>query len=217
MFAGNDVWLHTYIGGTFSMLCFLCPSREWHQLDVSMALHRLLVLTHMLPAGAGIDNAPGSIGYERVSISPPSQLIQQAVGAAATLTTPDIWEAQSIEARQAQLHLLNGSSHTGSSSPPLQWASATKTTTRGEFALFWRIGNGTLSVDVTVPANAVATTLIPLVGGGTTPTIVEGGKQLWNRGSYISGVAGVRSATKEGDAIRIEHGSGTFNFVVEGF
>jgi hypothetical protein len=63
-----------------------------------------------------------------------------------------------------------------------------------------------------------AATLVPLVGGGADPTITEGSKQLWNHGAYISGaVAGVRTAVKEGELIRIEHGSGTYSFLVEGF
>ena len=66
-------------------------------------------------------------------------------------------------------------------------------------------------------AVVVAATLVPLVGGGADPTITEGSKQLRNHGAYLSGVAGVRSATKEGNLIRIEHGSGTYSFLVQGF
>eukprot|EP01048_Picozoa_sp_COSAG05_P032317 COSAG05_NODE_12313_length_473_cov_0.497326_1_plen_87_part_01 len=80
MFAGNGVWLHTYIGG--------------------------------------IDNAPGSIGYEHVQIASPAELIQQALAA-----SPSAWETQSIASRHAQLK-LDGTSRSASSSPPLEWTAA---------------------------------------------------------------------------------------------
>jgi hypothetical protein len=107
----------------------------------------------------GIDNAPGSIGYAHARIAPPAALISQAAGAAAT----DVWETQSIDARRAQLTNFDGANTNArsSTSPPLTWSSATKQTALGEFALFWRLGNGTLSLDVTVPANAVASALPP--------------------------------------------------------
>jgi hypothetical protein len=185
MFAGNGVWLHTYIGG--------------------------------------IDNMPGSIGYEHVRLAPPAALLQQAVAA-----DPQSWETQSIEARRARLQ-LNGTSLAGidSSSPPLRWGSATKTTTRGEFALFWRLGavpggvgsDGVgdvvgfgLSMDVTVAANARATTIVPLVSSPLV-TIVEGTSVIWKQGAYVAGAAvGVTAARKVGDAVEIEHGSGSYSF-----
>ena len=140
----------------------------------------------------GINNAPGSIGYEHVTISPPASLIKAAVSKA--IKAPG-----------------------DTTSAPLTWTSAAKETLRGEFALFWSLGNSTLTVDVTVPANALATTIVPLVGGGAQPTITEGAAKVWEHGSYVSGVKGIRSAAKDGDTIQIEHGSGNYHFVVEGF
>mgnify|MGYP003331113182 CR=1 FL=1 len=46
----------------------------------------------------GIDNAPGSIGYEHVLFAPPADLIAASVRA-----SRDIWTTNSIEARQRQL------------------------------------------------------------------------------------------------------------------
>ena len=163
----------------------------------------------------GIDNAPGTIGYEHAVIAPPAALIAQAVQAAST----NVWETQSINARREHLLHFDGATNTGTStsSPPLTWSTATKQTPAGEVALSWELGNSTLSMEVSVPANTVATTVVPLVGGGANPTISEGGKQLWNRGSYVSGVGGVTSATKQGDSVVVEHGSGTYAFMVSGF
>lgn len=165
----------------------------------------------------GIDNAPGTIGYEHPVFAPPAALIAQAVQAAST--KPEIWETQSINSRREQLLHFDGTIYSGTStsSPPLTWSTATKQTARGEVALSWQLGNGTLSMDVSVPANTVASTVVPLVGGGASPTIVEGGKQLFAAGTYVSGVEGVTSATKQGDSVVIEHGSGTYAFVVSGF
>eukprot|EP01043_Picozoa_sp_COSAG02_P045103 COSAG02_NODE_4092_length_5795_cov_4.106390_3_plen_139_part_01 len=106
-------------------------------------------------------------------LAPPAALIAQAVRAAST----NVWETQSINARREQLLHFDGTTNsgTGTSSPPLTWATATKQTARGEVALSWELGNGTLSMEVSVPANTVASTVVPFVGGGASPTIVEGG------------------------------------------
>ncbi len=163
----------------------------------------------------GIDNAPNTVGYEHVLIAPPAALIAQAVQAAST----NVWETQSINARREQLLHFDGTTNTdtSTSSPPLTWSTATKQTPAGEVALSWELANGTLSMEISVPANTVASTVVPLVGGGSNPTISEGGKQLWNRGSYMNGVDGVTSATKQGDSVVVEHGSGTYAFMVSGF
>ena len=72
-------------------------------------------------------------------------------------------------------------------------------------------------MEVSVPANTIASTVVPIVGGGANMIIVEGGQQLWNHGNYVSGVVGVTSATKQGDSVVIEHTSGTYAFMASGF
>jgi hypothetical protein len=157
-----------------------------------------------------------------VVFSPPSQLVQQSVGAAR-----QVWQTNSIAARQAQLW-VSGTSHSASTSPPLEWTSATKQTPRGEFALFWRIehsnttgtvaaaavGSFSLSMDVTVAANSKATTMVPLVG--STVEIIEGGTSLWKSGVYVPGVKGVVGAALVDGAVAVEHTSGTYHFVRSG-
>ena len=144
----------------------------------------------------GIDNAPGSIGYEHLLIRPPADLIK------AVMTASD----------SRPLGSGAGAGY-GTSSPPLTWTSGTKQTPHGEAALFWRVANGSLSLDVTVPANVKATTAVPLAGPSASIT-EGGGAKVWSGGKYVPGVEGVAHATAAGGAVAIEHGSGTYAFSV---
>ena len=69
----------------------------------------------------GITNAPGSIGFEHVLFAPPAQLIRQALGA------PSMRQTRAAQEPGA----------------PLKWASATRETGRGTFALFWSLNLNT--------------------------------------------------------------------------
>ena len=69
-----------------------------------------------------------------------------------------------------------------------------------------------LSMDVTVAANARATTIVPLVSSPLV-TIVEGTSVIWKQGAYVAGAAvGVAAARTVADAVEIEHGSGSYSF-----
>ena len=77
-------------------------------------------------------------------------------------------------------------------------------------------GGFTLRMDVTVAANSRATTIVPLVNSAAV-TIAEGSTTIWKDGGYVaSGAVGVTGATKVGDTVAIEHGSGTYSFVRAG-
>eukprot|EP00729_Bicosta_minor_P017734 gene17734-15375_t len=147
----------------------------------------------------GIANAPGSVGFDHVWLAPPGDLLLDAVKA---VTIPN-----------------------STSSSPLTWGSASQAGSKGAIAHTYRLVAGSspssyagLSVIVEVPANAVGTTVIPLLGAAVaTCTITEGAVQLWNHGAKtgnaVNGITAV-SLVQNGTAVRIDHGSGAYSFVL---
>lgn len=147
----------------------------------------------------GIANAPGSVGFDHVWLAPPGDLLLDAVKA---VTIPN-----------------------STSSSPLTWGSASQAGSKGAIAHTYRLVAGSspssyagLSVIVEVPANAVGTTVIPLLGAAVaTFTITEGAVQLWNHGAKtgnaVNGITAV-SLVQNGTAVRIDHGSGAYSFVL---
>lgn len=149
---------------------------------------------------AGIDNGPGSIGYEHMRAAPPAALVH-------------------LSATQACCQ--KGCSATNStSSPPLPWASAVRRTIKGEFSLFWRTScpsqKPTLAVDVAVAPNSLGTTVIPILADVKNAVVTEGGTSIWKDGAFIPGVKGITNAAIVGGAIEVQHGSGNYNFVISG-
>ena len=154
----------------------------------------------------GIDNAPGSIGFDHVLFAPPVALVAQAAAGGCS----------------GDGQLLAPATAPSTSSAPLKWSSAMKTTVKGHFSLFWRVGcsnskkgsSVVVTVDVDVAANAIATTAVPVSGNAAAVVITEaGGAAVWKAGSYVPGVAGVTGAAVVGDVIEIQHGSGHYVFV----
>ena len=166
MFAGPGSWLHTYVGG--------------------------------------ISNAPGSIGYEHVWYEPPATLIGHSYALAAETLLPASAASAGPAEPPAATHGSNiprrrssgGTSRhrsTGSTvvkmvhadrarmaasaSDPLRWGSATKSTNRGTFGLFWSIssaadvnqtcGTGNEGVSVAVNCTGVGINEVIFVDYGT--------------------------------------------------
>ena len=72
-----------------------------------------------------------------------------------------------------------------------------------------------LTAEVAVPANALGTTVLPLLtGSAVTATISESGAAIWAHGGYVAGVPGITGATANAAAgtIEIRHGSGEYAF-----
>jgi hypothetical protein len=168
----------------------------------------------------GIDNGDRSVGFDRVVMAPPQQLIDAAVNSSAP--GPNV-----------------------TTSAPLTWTSATKEAPKGTLALAWTLtntppeperrtsgggapprsgggggGSGSgvrLNVQVTVPANTVATTRIPLVGIDVAmATIVDAitASPVWVKGGYVAGTEGITGASYDTalGVVAIEHGSGGYAF-----
>ena len=86
----------------------------------------------------GIDNAPGSIGFDHVRFAPPVALVTQAAAGGCS----------------GDGQLLAPATAAGTSSAPLKWSSAMRTIVKGHFSLFWRVGctalSGSISTVLTV-------------------------------------------------------------------
>ena len=110
----------------------------------------------------GIDNAPGTNGFEDIVFAPPASLVAQAVHKP-TKAAGD------------------------TTSPPLTWSSATRAGPRGTMALFWSVDDaGKITAQTTAPPNSVATTVVPLAGADpATVTITESGQPVWTKGAYV--------------------------------
>ncbi len=89
----------------------------------------------------------------------------------------------------------------------ITWARATFRSIRGEFASAWRVEDGTVTLEVRVPANTVATVRVPL-GPGGADDVRESGESL-------ARASGVRVLGIEGDEVVMEVGSGSYVFTAE--
>ena len=87
----------------------------------------------------------------------------------------------------------------------LTWAKAEYDSVRGRIVSSWKIEEGRLKLDVTIPANAAATLLLP---GGDAAKVREGDGPA----DKADGVEFVRS---EGGRLVYELGSGTYAFSVD--
>ncbi|MFB6120837.1 MAG: family 78 glycoside hydrolase catalytic domain [Halobacteriaceae archaeon] len=91
----------------------------------------------------------------------------------------------------------------------LDWASASLETVDGEAAVRWETEGDALSLDVTVPWNTSATVRVP---DAADATVTEGGDALWDGGAADSLPDGVASVERDGDAVVVEVGAGSYAF-----
>lgn len=104
----------------------------------------------------------------------------------------------------------------------LKSASGTTETVRGVVESSWELidasgsddnGQG-LSLNVTVPGNAMATVEIPTLGNDRV-RIREGGQNIWNNGNETGSVSGVHGVSRDGNRVLVEVGSGGYHFELE--
>jgi alpha-L-rhamnosidase len=84
----------------------------------------------------------------------------------------------------------------------LSWASATLRSIRGPIASAWKLKDGALTLEVSIPANTTATVYIP---AAEASTITESGKPA----ATAEGVHFLRA--EQGEAV-FEIGSGSYSF-----
>lgn len=99
----------------------------------------------------------------------------------------------------------------------LTWASASIDTIRGMVSSSWTHSPGTITLDVTIPVNSDATIVIPREIDMTELTVTEGDREVFAKGQYVAGDAGLTGATteKNGDII-FDAGSGSYSFKLTG-
>jgi len=97
----------------------------------------------------------------------------------------------------------------------LTYASASIKTVRGIISSSWKNTDASLTLEVTIPANATAQVSVPTLGLNEF-AITEGGKTVWKNASYVSGVAGVNGAGRDGDWVTFDVGSGRYCFELSG-
>jgi len=93
----------------------------------------------------------------------------------------------------------------------LDWARAAIETCRGTVGVDWRKTPEGLTLNVVVPANSVATVNVP-VADAKAAAITEGGKAVWDNGSFVVGVEGVTSGRAGEHVVTLEVGSGHYEF-----
>jgi hypothetical protein len=142
------------------------------------------------------------------------------------------FDATSVQAPPADL-LVDAFTQAGTgntSSAPLTSATANKNGVKGTISMTYRllagmraagaaVGAGAaasvLTVQVGLPANSQATTVLPLfVVDPSKVTITEGATTVWSKGAYVPGCEGVTSARVVEGAVHVEHGSGFYAFSV---
>jgi alpha-L-rhamnosidase len=93
----------------------------------------------------------------------------------------------------------------------LDHVSASVQTIRGLVSSSWRKEKDSLTLDVLVPVNSQAKVSVPLLGL-EEPVVRENKEAIYRNGSYVHGVAGISSGTREDSYATFEVGSGSYSF-----
>jgi alpha-L-rhamnosidase len=94
-------------------------------------------------------------------------------------------------------------------------ASASMRTVMGLASSSWVRDAQSITLDVTIPVNSSAKVSVPVMGLAGV-TIRERGDLVWEDGSYVSGVAGIRDGSDSADYVTFDVGSGSYRFQLRG-
>ncbi|HHV12827.1 MAG TPA: hypothetical protein GXX75_21365 [Clostridiales bacterium] len=98
----------------------------------------------------------------------------------------------------------------------LTFAESHVATLKGFIRTRWeKVSASRLSLSCSIPANTTATVYLPK-GNWQSIVITEGITTLWNDGLIIQDITGIRSVEEEMDYIRINAGSGSYDFEING-
>ncbi|GHF26580.1 alpha-L-rhamnosidase [Pseudolysinimonas yzui] len=89
-------------------------------------------------------------------------------------------------------------------------------TPRGLLRSAWRRTDGGVRFTVVVPPNAHASVLLPRAGEDAVTEVREGDAVVWRDGRPGEPVPGVRHVSAEGNGVRVQLGSGRYEFAVSG-
>jgi len=97
----------------------------------------------------------------------------------------------------------------------LKHASGLIDTLHGQVGCTWSRTDGSVRIEAVVPVGSEAEVVIPKFNLRHV-RVTEGGKALWENGTFVPGVAGVGAAAEKDGAVRVKVGSGRYAFVLEG-
>ena len=98
----------------------------------------------------------------------------------------------------------------------LTWASASIETVRGTVSSSWTHSPDTITLEVAIPVNSVATVVIPKDPEATELVLREGGRVVWEEGKFVPGTPGVSKASEAKDgSLTLDVGSGHYSFKLE--
>jgi alpha-L-rhamnosidase len=95
----------------------------------------------------------------------------------------------------------------------LLFVDASLNTISGKIASSWKKEPGSFRLKVEIPANTKASVSIPTFENGSV-TITEGGKKIWENGSFITGVPGITDGRTEGKFLTFSIVSGKYEFIL---
>ncbi|MDG6947285.1 MAG: family 78 glycoside hydrolase catalytic domain [Nitrososphaerota archaeon] len=93
----------------------------------------------------------------------------------------------------------------------LTFAKASVKTTLGTVSTSWEKRDGAFYLDVGLPVGAEGAVYLQRLGE-CRYRVLEGGKEVWSDSGFVGGVEGVLRGAEEGDAVKFEVASGTYNF-----
>jgi len=93
----------------------------------------------------------------------------------------------------------------------LTYARARVRTVRGVIKSAWKKDGNSLTLDVTIPAGTRAKVSVPTMGL-KDPAVSESGRRVFQDGTYVAGVAGIRGATRSDEYVTFDVGSGVYVF-----
>ncbi len=97
----------------------------------------------------------------------------------------------------------------------LESAGASIKTVRGMVSSRWKKEGASIRLDATIPVNSEAKVSVPKLGLSNV-VVEEGGKVVWQNGSYVAGTAGITGGNENPDYVTFDVGAGTYTFVLRG-
>jgi alpha-L-rhamnosidase len=97
----------------------------------------------------------------------------------------------------------------------LRYASGSVKTVRGDVTCAWSRTDRSIRLDAAVPLGVEAEIAIPKFNLKNI-TVKEGGRLIWENGSFVPGVEGVIEAKDASDSVVIKTGSGSYAFELTG-
>lgn len=96
----------------------------------------------------------------------------------------------------------------------LSHAEASLKTMRGLISSKWQRSAHRFVLETTIPANSQAEVSLPTLGWASV-SITEGQQTIWDGETFLAGTPGIHAAHREGDYVRLQVGSGRYEFEIQ--